>query len=440
MNFKKIFILNFLLIFNNLHADNYNNKNLFEGINQQIHDYSCGSAALSILISGVFIESNISEQKIIDEIYKLKEHKEEYGYTATEISDASKNLGYYAEWRKVSSENLIKIKQPVLLLIGLNTDFPHYVVLKGIENDEAFLADPIRGNIRIPYTDLVNDGISEQTPKWYVMGIKSPYKVNYTSNLYLREDKYTRHATLEQSQIITLATVAKSNQVIANYNFLASTGSFNLNQFKINTESFTHNFGFRYGINENFEVGANVDYVESTQSFRLNGKNIASDIYRKSYELYANNRYIFNENSEYGLIYGVNTSFSEYASTWGGSVNFSTFASTSIAQFVLGTSLNKQFSNNEIYDKSLSDYLITSYVSMNKPIGDRLLGSLSFYVNNGIAKKTTIMNSTNNYYTISSSISYVFDENFQFTPMFNYSFGGIENFSLGASIAYVGGW
>jgi hypothetical protein len=77
---------------------------------------------------------------------------------------------------------------------------------------------------------------------------------------------------------------------------------------------------------------------------------------------------------------------------------------------------------------------------MNKPIADRLLGSLSFYVNNGIAKKTTMMNSTNNYYTISPSISYVFNENFQFSPTFNYSFGGIENFSLGASIAYVGGW
>ena len=163
-------------------------------------------------------------------------------------------------------------------------------------------------------------------------------------------------------------------------------------------------------------------------------------MYRKIYQLHTSNRYVFDENSEYGLIYGLNTSFSEYASTWGGGVNLSAFASTSMAQFVLGTSLNKQFSHNEMYDRSLSDYLITSYVSVNKPIADRLLGSLSFYTNNGIAKKTTTINSTNNYYTISPSISYVFDENLQFSPMFNYSFGGIENFSVGVSIGYVGGW
>ena len=441
MSLKVILLCNFFLFSAKLYAEDFNHETLFEGINEQIHDYSCGSAALSTLISGVFIDSSINEQQIIDEIFKLKEHDtEQNGYTATEISEASKKLGYYAEWRKISPENLVKIKQPVLLLIGLNSDFPHYVVLKGIENNEAFLADPIRGNIRISYTDIINEGISEQIPKWYVMGIKSPDKVNPTSNLYLHEDKYTRHATLEQSQIITLATVAKSSQVIANYNFLASTGTFNWGQLKVNTESFTHDFGFRYGVDESIEIGANVDYVESTQSFKLNGKNIANDMYRKIYQLHASNKYIFDENSEYGLIYGVNTSFSEYASTWGGGANLSTFANTSIAQFVLGTSLNKQFSSNEAYDRSLSDYLITSYVSMNKPIADRLLGSLSFYVNNGIAKKTTTMNSTNNYYTISPSISYVFDENFQFSPMFNYSFGGIENFSLGASIAYVGGW
>lgn len=441
MNFKIILLCNFLLFSAKLYAEDFNRETLFEGINEQIHDYSCGSAALSILISGVFVDSDINEQKIIDEIFKLKEHDpKELGYSASEIAQASNALGYYAEWRKISPEYLNKINQPVILLIGLYSNSPHYVVLKGIENGEAFLADPMRGNIRIPYTDLINEGISEQIPKWYVMGIKLPKKITQDSNLYLHEDKYGKHATLEQSQIITLATVTKSNQVIANYNFSASTGAFNQGKFKVNTESFTHDFEFRYGVTENIEVGANIDDVESTQSFRLNGNRISNDIYRQSYRLYANNRYIFDENSEYGLIYGVNASFSEYASTWGSGVNVSAFASTSVAQFVLGTSLNKQFSHNDSYDKSLVDYQMTSYISMNKPLADRLLGSLSFYVNNGISKNTSIMNNTNTYYMIAPSMSYVFNEHFQFTPMFNYSFSGIENFSLGVSITYIGGW
>ncbi len=41
------------------------------------------------------------------------------------------------------------IKQSVVLLIGLKSEFPHFVVLKGIKDGEAYLADPIRGNIRI---------------------------------------------------------------------------------------------------------------------------------------------------------------------------------------------------------------------------------------------------------------------------------------------------
>jgi len=52
---------------------------------------------------------------------------------------------------KLAPKYLPMIKQPVVLLIGLKSEFPHFVVLKGIKDGEAYLADPIRGNIRISY-------------------------------------------------------------------------------------------------------------------------------------------------------------------------------------------------------------------------------------------------------------------------------------------------
>ncbi|MGR8929752.1 MAG: C39 family peptidase, partial [Gammaproteobacteria bacterium] len=182
------------------------NDILFKGVTKQSTDYSCGAAALSTLITGLVENARISEKDVIDEIAKLSDNRDSQGYTLSDLMEVSKNLEHYAEWRKVPVSQLPKIKIPVILLIGLNSKFPHFVVLKGIVDDQAFLADSIRGNIRIPYKKLTEEGVTEKYKDWFVMAIEPSANIPKDSNLYLAEDKFSSHFTVEQSSAITLST------------------------------------------------------------------------------------------------------------------------------------------------------------------------------------------------------------------------------------------
>ncbi len=420
----------------NVCAENFDKDFLFEGIDKQIHDYSCGTAALATLISGLY--EKVEEQKIIDVIFD-SEKAQNQGYTASQLEQAAKKLGFNAEWRKIAPEFLFKIKQPVMLLIGLNSDFPHYVVFKGIDNNEAFLADPIRGNIRIPYQVLIQEGIGENYVKWYVMAISSSDEKNTSSNLFLNADKFKTHATVEQSNAITLATVAKENQLMMTYDFGETLGRIRYPTFLSESRSFTHSLGLRYGITENVEIGGNFVYSDFRQKLNFEENSLISKNFDRAYDIYVNRRFSLDEGGQYGVILGGRTSFTEYASIWGGGVNLMGFMNLSFAQFVTGTSLNKQFSNNDAIDNNLPEYQLVSFFNANKPIGDRFLGSLSFSIIDGSGKNSAALEFKKNF-NASTGLTYVFDNHFQITPSLGYIFGNGDYFTFGASISYVGGW
>jgi predicted double-glycine peptidase len=429
--------LAFLLI-SNVHAEDFDKDILFKGIDSQIHDYSCGTAALATLISGLY--ENIEEQMVIDAIFDSEEQAKNVGYTASQLESAAKKLGFNAEWRKISPDVLPKIKQPVILLIGLNSDFAHYVVFKGIDNNEAFLADPIRGNIRIPYRDLQKEGINENYAKWYVMAIQSQIsEINSSSNLYLDENKLKTHATLEQSNAITLATVAKKNQLMMTYDFGTTLGRNRYANLLSESRNFTHTLGLRYGLTENVEIGSDFTYSDYKQKISDEKNTAISKNFDRAYGIYVNRRFSFDDAGQYGVILGGRTSFAEYASIWGGGLNLMGFMNSSFAQFVAGTSASKQFSNDQAVDNNLPEYQLASFVNMNKPIGDRFLGSLSFSVIDGNNKNSTAVEFKKSF-NASTGLTYVFDNRFQITPSFGYIFGNGDYFTFGASISYVGGW
>lgn len=421
----------------NVYAQDIDNNILFKGITEQSHDYSCGAAALSTLITGIVENNPVSEEDVINAITTSNSKKE--GYTATELAEAAKKLGHDAEWRLIAPPFLVRIKQPVILLIGLNSQSPHYVVLKGIENGEAFLADSIRGNVRISYDEFTKEGINDKYKKWFVMAIEPSANKPKDSALYLSADKYNSHFTVEQSSAITLTTVARENQLIVNYDFLTSLGTAYSGVLTSQSRNFTHSLGIRYGITKNAELGGNIAYMDDRQKIKFEDNLIVTDSSNRMYEIYANNRFSLGDASQNGIILGGSASFEEYSSIWGGGINLMGYTNTSLAQFIVGGSVNKQFSKNNFFDDNLPEYQVSGFVSANKPIGDRYLGSLSFSVNDAYSKDLSA-NQFNKSYTVSTGLSYVISRSFQVTPLFNYLFGNEDTFSFGASLAYVGGW
>lgn len=411
---------------------------LFKGISTQIHDYSCGTAAFSTLITGIVENSHITEQDIINSIGTIKPDK---GYSAADLLKASAKLGYKAELRAISKTELPKISLPVILLIGLNSDFPHYVVLKGVRNNQAYLADPIRGNIRIPYDTLVKEGINTKYPDWYVMAINPSVNKPKDSNLYLSDsetERHTRHVTVEQSNAITLATLTKEQQFIVDYDFLASLGNHNKDGIFTNSQNFTHRLNMRYGITNDFEVGGSFQYLDNNSQIKFDGMKTKENTDNRAYSLYFNNRFKLDDAGKYNVILGLSGAYTENYSIFGSNFNVTAYANTEFAQIITGGSIGKEFTHNHEVSSNLGQYNYSGFIGANKPFADRYLGFVNFSVNNSEAKNNTVEFKPN--YAINTGLTYVLSKHYQISPSFGYSFGQSEAFLFGLNIAYVGSW
>ena len=341
-------------------AQDINDDILFKGIIKQSHDYSCGAAALSNLIAGTIENSHVLEIDIINAITTSNADKEE-GYTLIELAEASKKLGFYAEWRKVSTTELVKIKQPVMLLVGINSEFPHFVVLKGIENGEAFLADSIRGNIRTPYSQLIEEGTNQQYPAWYVMAINPSANKPQGSTLYLsaiESERIRTHITAAQSNIVTLTTITKPDQIIAVYGFNSTLR--NNNAIRTKSRDYANNINISYGIVDNTEIGGAFNYTDNRKKTDITDNIRITNSENRDYSLYVNHIFPLDNTNKNGIIAGLITSLIEKRNVLneavdkftvlGSGINAMAYANTPFAQFILGGSVNKQFSQNKRID------------------------------------------------------------------------------------------
>ena len=155
-----------------------------QNIVMQETDYSCGAAALATLVK-YYLGDNVDEDYFLeglDEILKPEEIEEriENGLTMTDIRKVAVYRGYQAAVARMKLDKLFEAKVP--LLIGIDVDgYKHFVIYRGFDGFYVYLADPIRGNIRVSAT--VFQG---QWQKNLALAIaKKGLKPNYASPLAL---------------------------------------------------------------------------------------------------------------------------------------------------------------------------------------------------------------------------------------------------------------
>ena len=118
----------------------------------QNQDYSCGAAALATLLR-YFWQDPINEADVMDVIDSLltaEEFKDrvEKGLSMADLRRAAVKMGYQAQVGKVELNNLATSKVPLIVAIKAE-GYDHFVVVRGIYEGRVYLADPIRGNIRV---------------------------------------------------------------------------------------------------------------------------------------------------------------------------------------------------------------------------------------------------------------------------------------------------
>lgn len=122
-------------------------KSWYELVTQDVvmqnFDYSCGAAALATILSK-FYNQPVTESIILDALGKTT--------TATfaDLSAVLPQFGFKGIGVAVSPEQLAKLKIPVIMAVRFSADNEHFSVLRGIDADTAWLADPSIGSQRLP--------------------------------------------------------------------------------------------------------------------------------------------------------------------------------------------------------------------------------------------------------------------------------------------------
>jgi hypothetical protein len=219
---------------------------------------------------------------------------------------------------------------------------------------------------------------------------------------------------------------------------MATLGNNKRDGLKINSETLSHALNVRFGLTDDIQIGGSIQHSDNTTDIRFDNNKLSSNYSDRRYSLYANHKFKIDDSGRTNLIFGINSSYAEKNDVFGGGFNIIGYRNTEFAQIILGGSFGKEFSHNQLADESLPDYFYSGFIGANKPLGDRYLASVNFAVNDGKSKnKAEKLDRT---YSASTSLTYVFNKEFQISPSFTYSFGQADVFSFGLNIAYVGGW
>jgi len=173
-------------------------RNYIEIRNQNIvmqrRDYSCGAACLAT-ICRYYWGDNVTEDMVLvalDDILTPEEIKDriEKGLAMSDLRRAAVKLGYSAIVGKISFYKLQDAKVPVI--VGISPQgHDHFVVYRGFDGQWVYVADPIRGNIRIPAKQFIDEWQENA-----VLAIHKPgEKVKEISPLSLRWEDVVRGET-----------------------------------------------------------------------------------------------------------------------------------------------------------------------------------------------------------------------------------------------------
>ncbi|WP_338525993.1 cysteine peptidase family C39 domain-containing protein [Pseudomonas batumici] len=131
-----------------------------QGIERQTLDYSCGAATLALLLSRYFEDPVTEEHILSDMVLRLPDtamlERTLEGFSMLDLKLTAENLGYTADGVVLPAESVYALNGPVILLLR-RSKLNHFVVLKGVGQGHAFLADPSRGHLRLPLFELFQE-------------------------------------------------------------------------------------------------------------------------------------------------------------------------------------------------------------------------------------------------------------------------------------------
>lgn len=122
----------------------------FKSTIRQQYDFSCGSAALATLLSFHYRDP-LGEPEVFKAMYDAgdKEKIKKEGFSMLDMKNFLHERGYSADGFRIPLNTLARVGVPGIVLIDFK-GYRHFVVIKGVNNEEVLLGDPSYGSRRLP--------------------------------------------------------------------------------------------------------------------------------------------------------------------------------------------------------------------------------------------------------------------------------------------------
>jgi predicted double-glycine peptidase len=119
---------------------------------RQKYDFSCGAAALTVLLKHYY-NLSVSEESVVNFIIRkrgpeeaIRRYKEKKGFSLLDLKVAAGSVGFKAvAYSEMTLVDLVELKLPVIVPIRIR-NYDHFVVFRGLQEDRVVLTDPIVGN------------------------------------------------------------------------------------------------------------------------------------------------------------------------------------------------------------------------------------------------------------------------------------------------------
>ncbi len=131
---------------------------------RQRYDYSCGAAALATILRYGFGDE-VDERDILIQLFALLSAEQEEasrreGFSLLDLQRVAQARGYKAQGFRLEPRYLAQLGGPVIVFIEPR-GYKHFAVLRGVRGDRVYLADPSRGNIRMPAHTFLTHWLQE---------------------------------------------------------------------------------------------------------------------------------------------------------------------------------------------------------------------------------------------------------------------------------------
>lgn len=176
---------------------------------RQRFDFSCGAAALATILRYGFNEP-VTEADVLRQLFGLLASDElpavrRTGFSLLHLQRVAQARGHRAQGFRLSPDQLPQLGGPVIVFIEPR-GYAHFAVLRGVSGDRVHLADPSRGNIRMPAYTFLDSWLQDDGRGIIFVVEPTTGLPTAESSLALRRREPTRPEILTAREMLAVGT------------------------------------------------------------------------------------------------------------------------------------------------------------------------------------------------------------------------------------------